>query len=275
VQHPDYRWADGLRSSLAAAAHFLSGADTSSLAAHGLSELLRLAPLLVMHDLTLAAVVVGPADADLVRSAASAGLPESERQWRELKAAMASRSTLPCRVIDRNSAGVIVRVLGHTGRIRTHELAWRAEDRAEAPDLGDSVHAVVIDIDEERRRVELSVRRVTPGPWDANVLTLSPGDWLDVTVTRVVPFGVFTTTPSGLDGLIHITELSDAVSPDGDGEPLDLEERYPVATVLRARVLEVRPDVEELSLSLRDPELPAPPAEATIAADVDVRARTG
>ncbi len=66
----------------------------------------------------------------------------------------------------------------------------------------------MIDINHERGRISLSIRRLQPDPWQESVAKYKIGDVIDGTVTKLVNFGAFVRVEEGLEGLIHITELS-------------------------------------------------------------------
>ena len=72
----------------------------------------------------------------------------------------------------------------------------------------EEVEAEVIDINHERGRISLSIRRLQPDPWESTVADFKVGDVIDGTVTKLVNFGAFVRVREGLEGLIHISELS-------------------------------------------------------------------
>jgi small subunit ribosomal protein S1 len=105
--------------------------------------------------------------------------------------------------------GVFVDLGGIDGLVHKSELSWNKVNNPEAGyRVGEEVEAEVIDINHERGRISLSIRRLQPDPWHSTVADLKVGDIIDGTVTKIVNFGAFVRVRDGLEGLIHISELS-------------------------------------------------------------------
>ena len=105
--------------------------------------------------------------------------------------------------------GVFVDLGGIDGLVHKSELSWNKVNNPEAGyKVGEEVEAEVIDINHERGRISLSIRRLQPDPWHSTVADFKVGDIIDGTVTKLVNFGAFVRVRDGLEGLIHISELS-------------------------------------------------------------------
>ena len=105
--------------------------------------------------------------------------------------------------------GIFIDLGGIDGLVHKSELSWNKVNNPEgAHEVGDEVEAEVIDINHERGRISLSIRRMQPDPWQSTVGDLKVGDLVDGTVTKIVNFGAFVRVKDGLEGLIHISELS-------------------------------------------------------------------
>lgn len=105
--------------------------------------------------------------------------------------------------------GVFVDLGGIDGLVHKSELSWNKVNNPEGGyKVGEEVEAEVIDINHERGRISLSIRRLQPDPWHSTVADLKVGDLIDGTVTKIVNFGAFVRVRDGLEGLIHISELS-------------------------------------------------------------------
>ena len=105
--------------------------------------------------------------------------------------------------------GVFIDLGGIDGLVHKSELSWNKVNNPEAGyKVGDEVEAEVIDINHERGRISLSIRRLQPDPWHSTVADFRVGDVIDGTVTKLVNFGAFVRVRDGLEGLIHISELS-------------------------------------------------------------------
>ena len=125
--------------------------------------------------------------------------------------------------------GVFIDLGGIDGLVHKSELSWNKVNNPEgAYEVGDEVEAEVIDINHERGRISLSIRRMQPDPWQSTVGDLKVGDVVEGTVTKIVNFGAFVRVKDGLEGLIHISELShQRVAHPGDvvheGQTLNLK----------------------------------------------------
>ena len=105
--------------------------------------------------------------------------------------------------------GVFIDLGGIDGLVHKSELSWNKVNNPESGyKVGEEVEAEVIDINHERGRISLSIRRLQPDPWHSTVADFNVGDVIDGTVTKLVNFGAFVRVRDGLEGLIHISELS-------------------------------------------------------------------
>ncbi len=160
--------------------------------------------------------------------------------------------------------GVFIDLGGIDGLVHKSELSWNKVNNPEtAYAIGDEVEAEVIDINHERGRISLSIRRLQPDPWQESVAKYTIGDVIAGTVTKLVNFGAFVRVEEGLEGLIHISELSNQrVAHPGDvvkeGDTLNL------------KIISLDSERHRLGLSLKQAEerstaTPSPaPAAATI-----------
>ena len=156
--------------------------------------------------------------------------------------------------------GVFIDLGGIDGLVHKSELSWNKVNNPEAGyKVGDEVEAEVIDINHERGRISLSIRRLQPDPWHSTVADFKVGDVIDGTVTKLVNFGAFVRVRDGLEGLIHISELShQRVAHPGDvvheGQQLKL------------KIISLDSERHRLGLSLKQaeepPARPAPEAGA-------------
>jgi small subunit ribosomal protein S1 len=150
--------------------------------------------------------------------------------------------------------GVFIDLGGIDGLVHKSELSWNKVNNPEtAYAIGEEVEAEVIDINHERGRISLSIRRLQPDPWQESVAKYQIGDVIEGTVTKLVNFGAFVRVEEGLEGLIHISELSNQrVAHPGDvvkeGE------------VLKLKIISLDSERHRLGLSLKqaDGSAPAP-----------------
>jgi small subunit ribosomal protein S1 len=107
--------------------------------------------------------------------------------------------------------GAFVDLGGIDGLVHISELSWgRVTHPRELLTLGQFVRVYVISVDKENRRVALSLKRLRPDPWSVVDHKYAPGAIVSATITNVVDFGAFARIEDGLEGLIHVSELSPA-----------------------------------------------------------------
>lgn len=141
--------------------------------------------------------------------------------------------------------GVFVDLGGVEGLIHVSEISWgRVSHPKDVIQHGDRVNVYVINIDPERSRIALSIKRLYPNPWESAQSRYYPGQVTTATITSVVPFGAFARLEEGLDGLIHISEIHQVE------EGLDLTDFFQEGQQVQVRVLHVDPTNQRLGLSL-------------------------
>ena len=157
--------------------------------------------------------------------------------------------------------GVFIDLGGIDGLVHKSELSWNKVNNPEAGyRVGEEVEAEVIDINHERGRISLSIRRLQPDPWHSTVADLKVGDIIDGTVTKIVNFGAFVRVRDGLEGLIHISELShQRVAHPGDV----VQENQ----TIKLKIISLDQERHRLGLSLKQAEeAPARPEPSTTGA---------
>ena len=105
--------------------------------------------------------------------------------------------------------GAFVDIGGMDGLVHVSELSWRhVENPNEIVKVGDTVTVKVLEIDNDKERISLSIKQVTEDPWSDFELQYKQDDIVDGEVTKVVPFGAFVTIGKGVEGLVHVSEIS-------------------------------------------------------------------
>ena len=105
--------------------------------------------------------------------------------------------------------GAFVDIGGMDGLVHVSELSWRhVENPNEIVNVGDIVNVKVLEIDNDKERISLSIKQVTEDPWLDFELQYKQDDIVDGDVTKVVPFGAFVTIGKGVEGLVHVSEIS-------------------------------------------------------------------
>lgn len=139
--------------------------------------------------------------------------------------------------------GAFVDVGGADGLVHVSELAWRrVKHPSELLEVGQEVDVYVLRLDRERNRIGLSLKRLQPDPWSLVEFNYVPGELVEGTVTNIVDFGAFIRVEDGVEGLVHVSEMPDGLSP---GEAVSPGDRVLVW------VLSVQADRRRMGLSLR------------------------
>jgi small subunit ribosomal protein S1 len=141
--------------------------------------------------------------------------------------------------------GVFVDLGGLEGLIHVSELSWgRVRHPVEVVNIGDQVEVFVISVDQERQRVALSLKRMNQNPWETADNRYHSGQEVEAVITSVMPFGAFARLEEGLDGLIHVSEMSYG------SEVVQPREMVAEGQRVQVRVLHVDAINQRLGLSL-------------------------
>jgi small subunit ribosomal protein S1 len=143
--------------------------------------------------------------------------------------------------------GAFVDLGGIEGLIHISELSWgRVQHPKDIVSEGQQVQVSVIQIDRQRSRVALSLKRMLPNPWDSVEETYQLGQVTDAVITSVVSFGAFARLESGLDGLIHSSEFG-----TNGNETTRPDEILREGQQVQVRILNIDPTRQRLGLSLQ------------------------
>jgi small subunit ribosomal protein S1 len=141
--------------------------------------------------------------------------------------------------------GAFVDLGGIDGLVHVSELSWKhVEDPAEVVQVGQEVEVEVLDVDVERERISLSLKSTQEDPWRAFARRHAPGDVLEGKVTKLVSFGTFVQLGDGLEGLVHISELSTK-------HVQTPAEVVAVGDDVKVKILDVDPKRRRVSLSIK------------------------
>lgn len=151
--------------------------------------------------------------------------------------------------------GAFVEVEGIDGLVHVTDLAWgRVKHPSDVVHVGEEINVIILKVDIERKRLSLSAKMAKPRPWDLAPDKYHVGDIVEGKVVRIVSFGAFVELEPGLDGLVHISQVSNRRV-----EKVE-DVLHPEDKVL-VRVLDVNPEAKRISLSIReamhDEEVPA------------------
>jgi len=141
--------------------------------------------------------------------------------------------------------GAFVNINGADGLVHLSEISWdKIRHPGDELKIGQEVKVKVISIDEDKRHIGLSIRRMKEDPWQEDIKELRVGQLVEAKITRLTKFGAFAELETGIEGLIHISEISD----EHIGHPKEvLHEGDPVTL----RIIKIEADSHRIGLSLR------------------------
>lgn len=141
--------------------------------------------------------------------------------------------------------GIFVNAQGLEGLVHLSELSWdKVEDIGAIYSVGDTVDVIVIGLTDGGKRVAYSVKRLQQDPWSQAISQFKVGDVVDGEIQKVVPYGAFVRIGEGLNGLIHISELSDKLVKN----PEDIVK---VGQQVKVKILSISSTERHLGLSLK------------------------
>ncbi|MBP3726426.1 MAG: 30S ribosomal protein S1 [Bacteroidaceae bacterium] len=134
---------------------------------------------------------------------------ELEAQKQEIMSKLEKGQILEGTVKNITSYGVFVDLGGVDGLIHITDLSWgRISNPREVVELDQKLNVVILDFDKERRRIALGLKQLTPHPWDALDPDLKVGDHVHGKVVVIADYGAFVEIAQGVEGLIHVSEMS-------------------------------------------------------------------
>lgn len=149
------------------------------------------------------------------------------------------------RVTSLADFGAFVNIDGADGLVHLSEISWdRISHPNEVLEIGQEVQVKVISIDQDRKRIGLSIRQLEDDPWKKEVEHLKEGMLIEGTVTHLTKFGAFAKINDDLEGLIHVSELSE----QRIAHPKEVVHEGDVVTL---RVIKIDPERHRIGLSLR------------------------
>ena len=134
---------------------------------------------------------------------------ELEAQKKEIISKLEKGQVLEGTVKNITSYGVFVDLGGVDGLIHITDLSWgRIDDPKKVVELDQKINVVILDFDEEKKRIALGLKQLTPHPWDALDANLKVGDHIKGKVVVIADYGAFVEVQPGVEGLIHVSEMS-------------------------------------------------------------------
>ena len=189
---------------------------------------------------------------DRERNRVSLGLKQlGEDPWDNISRRYPANSRVIGKVSNVTDYGAFVEIEpGVEGLVHVSEMDWTNKNvnPSKVVQVGDEVEVMVLDVDEERRRISLGIKQVTSNPWETFAAIHKKGDKVEGQIKSITDFGVFIGLGGGIDGLVHLSDLSWNTS----GE--DLARNFKKGDTLEAVVLAVDPERERISLGVKQLE---------------------
>ncbi len=141
--------------------------------------------------------------------------------------------------------GAFVDIGGIEGLVHISELSWtRISNPADVLKVGDKVNVIILGIDKETQRISLGMKQLQADPWVQAKDTFQVGQWIDGSVSRIVPFGAFVKINENIEGLIHISELSTK-------RIANIEDFIKVGDPVHAKIIKLQPEEQRIGLSIK------------------------
>ncbi|WP_240099311.1 30S ribosomal protein S1 [Thermomonas flagellata] len=189
---------------------------------------------------------------DRERNRVSLGLKQlGEDPWDNIGRRYPANSRVFGKVSNVTDYGAFVEIEpGVEGLVHVSEMDWTNKNvnPAKIVQVGDEVEVMILDVDEERRRISLGMKQCTQNPWEVFAATHKKGDRVSGQIKSITDFGIFIGLEGGIDGLIHLSDISW----NSTGE--EIARNYKKGDTLEAVVLAVDPERERISLGVKQLE---------------------
>jgi small subunit ribosomal protein S1 len=186
---------------------------------------------------------------DRERNRVSLGLKQlGEDPWSDIARRYPENTRIFGKITNLTDYGVFVELEeGVEGLVHVSEMDWTNKNvhPSKVCRLGDEVEVMVLEVDSERRRISLGIKQCIANPWEEFAATNNRNDRITGQIKSITDFGVFIGLEGGIDGLIHLSDLSW----DRPGE--DIAREYNKGDEITAVVLSVDPDRERISLGIK------------------------
>ena len=189
---------------------------------------------------------------DRERNRVSLGLKQlGEDPWNDISRRYPTSTRLFGKVTNITDYGCFVEIEdGVEGLVHVSEMDWTNKNvnPGKLVNVGDEVEVMILDIDEDRRRISLGMKQCQPNPWDAFAASHTKGDKVVGQIKSITDFGIFIGLEGGIDGLVHLSDLS--WSEPGE----DAVRQFKKGEELEAVVIAIDPERERISLGLKQLE---------------------
>jgi len=189
---------------------------------------------------------------DKDRNRVSLGLKQlGEDPWVEIANRYPIGSRLKGKVTNIADYGCFVEIEeGVEGLVHVSEMDWTNKNihPSKVVQLGDEAEVMVLDIDEERRRISLGIKQCAANPWEEFAANHSKGDKIAGKIKSITDFGIFIGLDGGIDGLVHLSDIS------WNEEDEDIIRKYKKGDEVETTILVIDPERERISLGIKQLE---------------------
>ena len=189
---------------------------------------------------------------DRERNRVSLGLKQlGEDPWDNIARRYPATTRVFGKVSNVTDYGAFVEIEpGVEGLVHVSEMDWTNKNvnPSKVVQVGDEVEVMVLDVDEERRRISLGIKQVTSNPWETFAAIHKKGDKVDGQIKSITDFGIFIGLDGGIDGLVHLSDITWST----DAE--EIARNYKKGDTMEAVVLAVDPERERISLGIKQLE---------------------
>jgi len=169
---------------------------------------------------------------------------EKQEKRKEVLANLKAGQLVKGTVRNITNFGAFIDLGGVDGLIHISDLSWnRVKHPSDILKLGDQVEAIVLEFDATTGKISLGLKQTAPQPWDLVKDKYSVGDVVEGKVVRLVDFGAFIEIENGVDGLVHISEISDKFI----SKPSQALE---IGQAVKAKILDINVEQKRMSLSI-------------------------
>ena len=189
---------------------------------------------------------------DRERNRVSLGLKQlGEDPWVNIKGRYPENTRVPAKVTNLTDYGCFAELEeGVEGLVHVSEMDWTNKNihPSKVVDVGDEIEVMILDIDEERRRISLGIKQCQPNPWEEFSQNYNKGDRITGKIKSITDFGIFIGLEGGIDGLVHLSDISW----NETGE--EAVRKYKKGDEVETVILSVDPERERISLGIKQLE---------------------
>lgn len=136
---------------------------------------------------------------------------------------------------------------GIEGLIHVSEMSWTKKNLhpSKVVSTDEEVEVVVLDVDNDKRRISLGLKQAQENPWTDFAAKFKEGDEIEGTIQNKAEFGMFISVPGGIDGMVHLSDIS------WEDETTEVMDAYKEGDTVKVKVLEIDPQAEKISLGIK------------------------